>query len=62
METKMETKMEITTKANQLKGKIKESDLKDLELFFANTNLSEEQREKLVKIIENIITIPASTI
>jgi len=54
--------MEITTKANQLKGKIKESDLKDLELFFANTNLSEEQREKLVKIIENIITIPASTI
>ena len=56
----METKMEITTKSNQLKVKIKESDLKDLELFFANTNLSEEQREKLVKIIENIITMPAS--
>ena len=52
--------MEITTKAKELKGKIKESDLKDLELFFANTNLSEEQREKLVKIIENIITMPAS--
>ena len=62
METKMETKMEITTKSNQLKVKIKESDLKDLELFFANTNLSEEQREKLVKIIENIITMSASTI
>ena len=56
----METKMEITTKSNQLKVKIKESDLKDLELFFANTNLSEEQREKLVKIIENIIMMPAS--
>ena len=58
----METKMEITTKAKELKGKIKESDLKDLELFFAHTNLREDQREKLVKIIENIITMSASTI
>lgn len=49
--------MEITTKAKELKGKIKESDLMDLELFFTNTNLREEQREKLVKIIENIIFV-----
>lgn len=46
--------MEITTNAKKLKGKINESDLKDLELFFINTNLDESQREKLVKIIENI--------
>lgn len=47
--------MEITTQANQLQGKISQKELEELELFFSNTNLSNEKRQYLISIIENII-------
>jgi hypothetical protein len=47
--------MEIVTKAKELKGMVEEKDLQNLEIFFANTNLSNDEREKLVGIIDDML-------
>ena len=47
--------MEIVTKAKELKGKVNDENLKELEFFLINTNLSEKDKTKLVQIIEKIV-------
>ena len=48
--------MEIVTKAKELKGMVEEKDLQNLEIFFTNTNLSNDEREKLVGIIDDMLS------
>lgn len=47
--------MEIVTKAKELKGKVNDESLKELDFFLINTNLSEKDKTKLVQIIEKIV-------
>jgi hypothetical protein len=47
--------MEIVTQVKELKGKVKQSELNQLELFFVNSNLSNKERVRLIEIIKDIV-------
>lgn len=47
--------MEITTVAKELKDLVDEKQIKELELFFVNSNLSNQERSKMVDIIKNML-------
>jgi hypothetical protein len=47
--------MEIVTKAKELKGMVEDKDLENLELFLINSNLSNDEREKLIDIIDSML-------
>lgn len=43
-----------TNMLEELKSKISQENFKKLELFFANTDLSDSQRMELIQIVESI--------